>query len=68
MRRQGGIFKWKCKRIRAALVTLRTAKMMMYGVNSFNHLEVLSFTHSNQAALDQWIKVFQEHGVKIYER
>ncbi|MCM3113776.1 hypothetical protein M3610_00525 [Neobacillus sp. MER 74] len=40
--------------------------MMMYGVNSFNQLEVLSFTHSNQAALDQWIKVFQEHGVKIY--
>ncbi|MGE8206877.1 hypothetical protein ACQKP0_20405 [Heyndrickxia sp. NPDC080065] len=49
------------------LQSLRTAKIIIYGVSSNGHPVVLSFTHGNQIYLIEWIHVFQEHNVTIFQ-
>ncbi|MBB2483039.1 hypothetical protein H5P36_23030 [Bacillus sp. APMAM] len=48
-------------------ISLRLAKLMIYGLSSNNEQKVVCFSHGEQASLDEWLKVFQEHHVAIFQ-
>lgn len=52
--------------MRTKFVTVRSAKVFIYGVDANNQLKVTSFPHADEKSLYDWIGVFQKHGVEIY--
>nr|WP_304217211.1 hypothetical protein [Fredinandcohnia onubensis] len=52
--------------MRTKFVTVRSAKVFIYGVDTNDQLKVTSFPHADEKSLYVWIGVFQKHGVEIY--
>ncbi|MEK5442418.1 hypothetical protein [Fredinandcohnia sp. FSL W7-1320] len=52
--------------LRTKFVPVRSAKVLIYGVDTTNQVKVTSFPHADEKSLNDWIGVFQKHGVEIY--
>ncbi|THE10333.1 hypothetical protein E1I69_19150 [Bacillus timonensis] len=51
--------------MRTKFVPVRSAKVIIYGVDANNQVKVTSFPHADQQSLFDWIDVFQKNGVEI---
>ncbi|MFD1781716.1 hypothetical protein ACFSFW_24015 [Fredinandcohnia salidurans] len=52
--------------LRTKFVPVRSAKVFIYGLDTSNQVKVTSFPHADEKSLNDWIDVFQRHGVEIY--
>jgi hypothetical protein len=52
--------------MRTKFVPVRSAKVFIYGLDTSNQVKVTSFPHADEKSLNDWIGVFQRHGVEIY--
>jgi len=52
--------------MRTKFLTVRSAKVYIYGVDTNNQLKVTNFPHADEKSLYDWIGVFQKHGVEIF--
>ncbi|MEH7380252.1 hypothetical protein V7138_07205 [Bacillus sp. JJ1533] len=53
--------------MRTKFVPVRSAKIIIYGVDTKNQEMVTSFPHADEKSLFEWIDVFEKNGVDIFE-